>query len=211
MDIQKTSGSAATHSYHGQDKLGRIRLKRQGKKYLVAGHLFKRNKSVDSAGKTKWSRQFVATTPGSKTITKKAKSVIAVCNKSGASFRVIGFFQEVATSSTSEDLNNTVDASTPTAAPTPQQVDAVSEQTKKPSVKQNLVQQLEILSAMRASGFDPDMRMSLIPAYLQESKASLYRKMGKQFPHPTKRGKCSFWPMSIIEAYKAGQLVGGAA
>lgn len=211
MDIQKNSPSADTHTYYGLDKIGRILVKSNGKKYLVVGKVFKRKKSVDRNGNPKWSRQLVATTPGSEAVSESTKSVIAVCNKTGASFRVIGIFQEVDTSSASKDLSSTVTASILTAAPASQQSNAVTVENKRAKVKQNLAQQLEELSMLRMNGFDPDMRMSLIPAFLQESKASLYRKMGKQFPHPVKRGKCSFWPMSIIEAYKSGTYAAGVA
>jgi len=88
---------------------------------------------------------------------------------------------------------------------------AVKVKARDSHTQKSFQRQYEVIAAQRAAGLDPDLRMSFIPAFLQESKASLYRKMGKGFPHPIKRGKSSFWPMSQIEAYKAGQLVGGAA
>lgn len=66
---------------------------------------------------------------------------------------------------------------------------------------------LERIRLMRAAGMDPDLRMEFICKFLGESKANLYRKMKldpPQFPKPTRRGRASFWPLSVIEAYKAG-------
>ena len=88
---------------------------------------------------------------------------------------------------------------------------AVKVKARDSRTQESFQRQYEVIAAQRAAGLDPDLRMSFIPAFLQESKASLYRKMGKGFPQPIKRGKGSFWPMSQIEAYKAGQLVGVVA
>lgn len=66
---------------------------------------------------------------------------------------------------------------------------------------------LERIRLMRAAGMAPDLRMEFICKFLGESKANLYRKMKldpPQFPKPTRRGRASFWPLSVIEAYKAG-------
>jgi predicted DNA-binding transcriptional regulator AlpA len=66
---------------------------------------------------------------------------------------------------------------------------------------------LERIRLMRAAGIDPDLRMEFICQFLGESKANLYRKMKldpPQFPKQTHRGRASFWPLSVIEAYKAG-------
>ncbi len=66
---------------------------------------------------------------------------------------------------------------------------------------------LERIRLMRAAGMDPDLRMEFICEFLGESKANLYRKMKldpPQFPKQTHRGRASFWPLSVIEAYKAG-------
>ena len=54
---------------------------------------------------------------------------------------------------------------------------------------------------------DPDVRIDFIAPYLGESRANLYRKMKltpPQFPHPIKRGNGSFWPFSLVEAYRKG-------
>ena len=67
-----------------------------------------------------------------------------------------------------------------------------------------LSKQLQQLLALKRSGLDPDVRMSFISPFVGESPATLYRKMGREFPAPVKRGRGSFWALSAIEAYKAG-------
>jgi len=62
---------------------------------------------------------------------------------------------------------------------------------------------LDAIAAQQKAGLDPDVRMSFIVTYVGESRANIYRKMGKEFPMPTKRGRGSFWPLSVIDAYKA--------
>jgi predicted DNA-binding transcriptional regulator AlpA len=66
------------------------------------------------------------------------------------------------------------------------------------------LRELEAISAQRAAGLDPDLKMSFIPDFVRESRPTLYRKMGKSFPPPVKRGRGSYWPMSLIEMYKRG-------
>ena len=70
----------------------------------------------------------------------------------------------------------------------------------------NYAVELERIGLARAAGLDPDVRMEFMPLFLNESRANIYRKLKLgQFPEPVKRGRGSFWPMSTIEAYKAGK------
>ena len=70
----------------------------------------------------------------------------------------------------------------------------------------NYAVELERIGLARAAGLDPDVRMEFIALFLNESRANIYRKLKLgQFPEPVKRGRGSFWPMSTIEAYKAGK------
>lgn len=70
----------------------------------------------------------------------------------------------------------------------------------------NYAVELERIGLARAAGLDPDVRMEFISLFLNESRANIYRKLKLgQFPKPVKRGRGSFWPMSTIEAYKAGK------
>lgn len=61
-----------------------------------------------------------------------------------------------------------------------------------------------------AAGQDPDVRMTFIVSYVGESRAGLYAKMNatpQKFPSPIKRGRGSFWPLSVIDAYRRGEWV----
>lgn len=61
-----------------------------------------------------------------------------------------------------------------------------------------------------AAGQDPDVRMTFIVSHVGESRAGLYAKMKatpQKFPSPVKRGRGSFWPLSVIDAYRRGEWV----
>jgi predicted DNA-binding transcriptional regulator AlpA len=66
--------------------------------------------------------------------------------------------------------------------------------------------EIKRIALQHAAGLDPDVRMEFVAHYLNESRANIYRKLTLgQFPMPVKRGRGAFWPMSAIEAYKAGK------
>ena len=68
-------------------------------------------------------------------------------------------------------------------------------------------QDLQRIRQSLNAGLDPDARIDFIAVYVSESRANLYRKMKltpPQFPHPIKRGNGSFWPFSLVEAYRKG-------
>lgn len=82
-----------------------------------------------------------------------------------------------------------------------------AERGKSPAVAiQKLQAELEFIGAMRKVGLDPDLKIRHVCVLLQESHASVYRKinLGK-FPAPVRRGKSNFWPLSQIELYKSGE------
>lgn len=71
---------------------------------------------------------------------------------------------------------------------------------------QELQADLEFIGAMRKAGLDPDLKIRHVCALLQESHASVYRKIKLgEFPAQIRRGKSSFWPLSQIELYKSGE------
>lgn len=82
-----------------------------------------------------------------------------------------------------------------------------SECGKKPAKDHEKLQnELEHLGAIRKAGLDPDLKIRHVCALVQESHASVYRKIKqREFPAPIKRGKGSFWPLSQIELYKSGE------
>lgn len=204
------------NTVHGQSSDGRIRIKLQGQNYLVTGKLSQRRPFNDASGNKKWSYTKTVTTPGYQPSFTNDKKVIAWCLATGENFRVVGLFKKL---NTKPFLLSQLEAQTSEAVVSKQSGCAeqipnqVLAKFKAQNQRLSLSYQfnLEKISAQRAAGFDPDLRMSFISAFLCESKANLYRKMGKEFPLPVKRGRGSFWPMSKIEAYKIGQGFGVAA
>lgn len=204
------------NTVHGQSSDGRIRIRLQGQNYLVTGKLLQRRSFDDASGNRKWSYTKIVTTPGYQPSSTDDKKFIVSCLATGKSFRVVGLFKKLnakpflltqLAAQTSEAVASKLSGC---VEQTPSQALAKSE-ARNQRVSRSYQFDLERISAQRAAGFDPDLRMSFISAFLCESKANLYRKMGKEFPLPIKRGRGSFWPMSKIEAYKTGQGFGVAA
>lgn len=210
----KGSASSQTATVHGQSPSGHIRVKHQGQNYLVNGTLSERRLFNDASVQKKWSHHLIASTPGYQESVSSDKSVVAHCPTTGKSYRVTGLFKKlnpklIVTKYLTEQVQAAIPLQSQIAI-SPDQM-AVKVKVRDSHTRELFQRQYEVIAAQRAAGLDPDLRMSFIPDFLQESKASLYRKMGKGFPQPIKRGKGSFWPMSQIEAYKAGQLVGAVA
>ena len=81
-------------------------------------------------------------------------------------------------------------------------------QAMKPMVSGTYGEDLQRIRQSLNAGLDPDVRIDFIAPYLSESRANLYRKMKltpPQFPNPIKRGHGSFWPFSLVEAYRKGE------
>lgn len=201
-------------TYHGQKLDGRLRIKENGVNYLVTGMVAERRPRTDATGQQKWSRHLIASTPSYQASVFNEKSVVAHCPTTGKSYRVTGLFKmlnpkPIVTTCQSEEGS--------TSIPYQSQIDKPKHPLTAKIVggiqrtQAAFQREFEVIAAQRAAGLDPDLRMSFISVFLNESKANLYRKMGKGFPPPIKRGKGSFWPMSQIEAYKAGQLLGVVA
>lgn len=201
---QQSSSMQQIATVHGQSNDGCIRVKHQGSNHLVTGRLQERHRSKNAHGIVKTIYRLVSTTPGYQPSPLEDRTVDAVCPETGRHFRVTGTFQKLAPT-TASVTQKPDDA----AAITVKKVAVTPEARREPSPVYQ--RQCFVVAAQRAAGLDPDLRMSFITVFVNESKANLYRKMGKGFPPPIKRGKGSFWPMSQIEAYKAGQSVGGAA
>jgi predicted DNA-binding transcriptional regulator AlpA len=205
--IQQNTKNNFVATYHGQDIKG-FRVKSDGKKYYVSGVLSERKQKTKANGEVKWTRHDVAVTPGYVQFEKSnAKSIIVRCVKTQVTYRLTGDFREV----TNANLT-TVATASPLLVKSEVVVNEATQLTARPSKSlRDFQSEFTKLIALKAAGGDPDMRMALITAYLQESKASLYRKKGKTFPEPIKRGRGSYWPMSLIDQYKAGKYVGGGA
>ena len=88
----------------------------------------------------------------------------------------------------------------PTAAPA-----EVRKRTMR-ALPANYATELERIRLARAAGLDPDVRIDFIVPYLSESRANIYRKLKLgQFPKSVKRGRGSYWPLSVVEAYRTGK------
>lgn len=82
-----------------------------------------------------------------------------------------------------------------------------SRAAKRP-VDETFGQDLQRIRQNLDAGLDPDVRIDFIAEYVSESRANLYRKMKltpPQFPNSIKRGHGSFWPFSLVEAYRKGE------
>lgn len=72
--------------------------------------------------------------------------------------------------------------------------------------------ELEVINAQRAAGFDPNVSVATAGIMSNRSHATIYRDIKKAaLPKPTKIGSRSFFPLSVVLAYVAGQVCGGAA
>lgn len=191
-------------SYHGKKPDGRIRTKVLGRRFLVTGFAQQHPAKTEiHAAPVQGSRLLEA---AAATTTKCANemSILATCPKTNTVYRITGIFHRI---------NDARQTCAPTLITRKQDTNTAKEDSRKevsrdPKFREREVarfhRDLSQVSAQRNEGLDPHVRMSFVSLYLSESKANLYRKMGKGFPKPIKRGHGSFWPMSQIEAYKAG-------
>jgi predicted DNA-binding transcriptional regulator AlpA len=99
-------------------------------------------------------------------------------------------------------------AEAPEPAPQSPMLKAQARRAAKRPVSETYGQDLQRIRQSLDAGLDPDVRIDFIAEYVSESRANLYRKMKltpPQFPHPIKRGNGSFWPFSLVEAYRKGE------
>lgn len=68
-----------------------------------------------------------------------------------------------------------------------------------------LQKKMDACAAAYQAGLNPDLKLEEVCALLNESRATVYRKIKlRLFPPPTKRGRGSFWTMDVIRAYQQG-------
>lgn len=208
--------------YHGTNSDGRHRIMLNGERNVATAVLYEivsNNKLDAKAGSI---RRLVSTTPGYEKGAEGEVNFVAQCPESKKRYRLIGWLKSCSAKPTLPVPMvpvALVEPATPTAT-TREVGKTISKATASEGkvLKKNrsravhehhaCARELERIAAHRAAGLDPDLRMEFIVDYLGESRATLYRKMGKSFPMPIKRGKGSFWPMSQIDAYKAGTYLG---
>jgi predicted DNA-binding transcriptional regulator AlpA len=72
--------------------------------------------------------------------------------------------------------------------------------------------EIEIVMAQSLAGIDPPVSIATTGFMSKRSHAAMYRDIKKKvLPQPTKIGRSSMFPYSIVKAYAAGQLVGVGA
>ena len=71
--------------------------------------------------------------------------------------------------------------------------------------------ELEIINAQYEAGIDPPVSIIATSYMSHRSHATIYRDIQKKIlPHPTKIGRNSTLPYSVVKAYAAGQLTGSS-
>lgn len=190
LKIQKIEKrDASTRLFCGMSRDGYIKIKKEGRLKFYVGEVFVYTQEATKDGPRSVRKLYRATTGFTR------KTPISECfecfgSKSGRKYwaNVVPVTKRASTL----DADNAT--STHQNAPL---------QRTEGKAKATALPHIDAIAAQRQAGLDPDVRMSFIVTYVGESRANIYRKMGKEFPMPTKRGRGSFWPLSVIDAYKA--------
>ena len=209
--------------FHGKHKDGKYRVIKDGKRALANAVVSELIPIIDSSSTAKFKRKKIGTSPGYVVGSDDEMSFKAICPETKKIFRIVGTLEFSKKQSATPDLESSINKlnelsqiakvilSPVTSAD--KVIDDKFCSEKKPVLTNQALEQSKLnalriqfnkIAAQRDVGLDPDVTMSFITFYVNESKATLYRKMGKTFPLPIKRGKSSFWPLSQIDAYKAG-------
>lgn len=182
--------------YCGEAKSGHIKLRRENVTLYGIGCLYEviSSRIVEGERKVRLNATPTRTTPDLDSSFSDAQRRIAcVGQKSGREFRFIG--KIVSRKKYIRDVDRRMPIAPIWNEPGP----------RKESVAR-LARELTLISGARASGFDPSLKLTQVCAILQESRSSVYRKISSGiFPPQIKRGNGSFWLLSHIEAYAAGQ------
>ncbi|MBB2777511.1 UNVERIFIED_ORG: putative DNA-binding transcriptional regulator AlpA [Comamonas terrigena] len=182
-------------TFHGYSKSGRAQFQCEGKRFYGVGQV---ERCDDARIPLKVPQMRVV--PGYKANALKDQIVMAWSPKDYCWNRFTGVL--IPAQSTAVEIECKVP---PVSTPTPTQTGVVR---KKAKASKSFEEELKRIGMARAAGLDPDMRMKHIPMYLGESRSGLYAKMEKtpqEFPSPNKRGRSSFWPLSVIDAYRKGE------
>jgi predicted DNA-binding transcriptional regulator AlpA len=87
----------------------------------------------------------------------------------------------------------------------PTQGDVLASATADANRRVVFAERLRRIADLRGAGLDPDVDLAFIVAYVGESRATIYGKVARgDLPKPVKRGRSSFWPLSVVDAYKKG-------
>lgn len=202
-------------TYHGQSKAGRWQFKNGSNRYFGVGRLVACNGCGEPvADDVPPAASAPDLCPGSERI----EGILCRCAKSDKVYQFFGHLDCVQprspTETHSDSANGTLSEDLAVDVRLPEVVPVLTEPTSQVQIKKSVVQNKDAtylaainrVAAQRAAGLDPDVRMDFMAQYLNESRANIYRKIKlSQFPVPVKRGRGAFWPMSSVEAYKAGK------
>jgi predicted DNA-binding transcriptional regulator AlpA len=188
--------------YFGQAASGRIRLVKDNVVMYGLGKLYPVISKRIVAGRTK-----VTLNPTPVRVSpvcnpqlgRKEQRIACLGRNSGREFRFIGIIEST------RPLGHATDHKGKTLART---VSRTMNENIQPLEELRVLEDLELISAARRAGFDPTLKLIQICAILQESRSSIYRKIASgAFPHPVKRGRGSFWPLSQVDEYASGKWV----
>ena len=186
--ITKAKKASPKRVYMGVSSSGKLEVEEEGQVVAYDGSLFAVTKHVAPSG-TSRTRKLVCATPGNVDLTQPSQSFLCRDRTGTNLFRIIG---------------------TPVPAkksePQPSGI-TPPRSTRNLLTLREPVEQWTAIAQQQQAGFDPLVRMSFVTRYVGESRATLYRKMGKEFPAAIKRGRSSFWPLSVIDKYKNGTLI----
>jgi len=188
---------AISTRYFGQTPSGHIKLVRGDVVMFGIGKLYPVISKREVAGrkKVKLNRTPVRVSPSYSCEAGITERRIACLGRnSGKEFRFIGIIE-------STGVRN--DAMKPVAGQ--KVISSTANENIKCKEGRALIDELELIAAARGAGFNPTLRLNQVCALLQESRSNIYRKIAcGAFPPPVKRGRGSFWPLSQVEKYAAG-------
>ena len=219
--------------YHGKHSDGSFRVVLNGKRAKLYGSAHELVSHNNTDGTTSTKRKLRRVTPGYSEAEKGTANFIAKCVKLGTQWRFIGdakYCSEAANALVNiepkieKNSDLVVAASQVVATPavqpddsfelqllTPIQQVSTGIKNQKKSERQLLAfkKEIQFIVAQRAVGIDPPVSITTACRMSNRSRAAAYRDMEKGLlPKPTKIGRSSSLPYSVVEAYAAGRLVG---
>lgn len=192
-------------TFHGYSKMGKAQIIRGCVRYYGVGKV----ECCDEHG-APLHDQHAHVVSGYKVDAVADQVIMAWGQKDSRWYRFIGVLTavHVPTAKTACQAESSV------VTPAPDSRPSISEQPgvirKRAKALNSFEEEVKRIGLIRAAGLDLDLRMSLIPRLVGESRSGLYAKMAMnppQFPLPAKRGRSSFWRLSVIDAYREGKWV----
>jgi hypothetical protein len=228
-------------SYFGQHKDGNFLIIKDGRRAKLSGVAFELVSYINGDGTSSKKRRKVGSTPGYVPGTAGEKSLVARCSETKKWYRLIGQLRYCSPKANAAKLEGETEVTiapiveavvsagvqhvlTPIAVVQPeapaltvtviQPLDVANIKKQQLAERQfrAFKRELEVIAAQRAVGIDPPVSIATACRMSRRSPATVYRDMGKKFlPRPDKNGRNSSLKYSVVEAYMAGHVVGGAA